>query len=204
LPDVKRASRLEILGTWLHLWTAPRDCYVPPVPWRKVALGAALLVLAGVAVALTIAPAIDEGKDRGAAERRAVEERERAQRIAAQRREQRARRGSATTLVQVEAAIGRDARQRFDADGRPAECERVPAADVTADGMLYDCFVTIRELVGAGDQEGAQGTLAIPYRARLDQGGGRYAFCKVNPRPGEQALRGPDSIVTLPKVCEAV
>ena len=202
--DVPRASRLETLGAWLHLWTPPRDCEIPPVPWRKVAAGAGVLVLLGVLVALAVAPAIDERKDEGAAERQRIEDRERAARRERQRREQRAFTGPLTSLTAVEAKIGDDAERRFGADGRAADCEPVPGADPAAANVLYDCHVTIRELVGAGDQEGATGALTIPYRARLDETRDRYAFCKVNPRPGEQALRAPSADdVQLPKVCSA-
>jgi hypothetical protein len=69
---------------------------------------------------------------------------------------------------------------------------------------LYDCHVTVRELVSGGEQEGAQGALTIPYRARLDTGRRRYAFCKTNPRPGEQAIGRPEEIVVLPEPCRAV
>ena len=193
-----RASRIEILGTWLHLWTPPRDVYVPPVPWRKVAAGAAALAAVAVFVALVIAPAIDESKDESAAERQRIEQAEKNARIAAQRREQRAFTGRLTSLAQVEAAIGRDAERRFGTDGRAAECEPVPH-----NPGLFDCHVTVRELVSGGDQKGAEGALTIPYRARLDGERDRYAFCKTNPRPGEQSIGKPEDIVRLPEVCEA-
>ena len=200
-----RASKLETLGAWLHLWTPPRDCEVPPVPWRKVAAGAAALAALGVFVALVIAPAIDERKDESAAERQRIEERERAARRAAQRREQRAFTGRLTTLRAVEAKIGADAARRFGTNGRPADCEPFPGQEVGAASVLYDCHVVVRDLVSGGDQEGAQGALTIPYRARLDGERDRYAFCKVNPRPGENALRGPEEgDVQLPRVCSAV
>jgi hypothetical protein len=198
-----RASRLEILGAWLHLWTPPRDVEVPPVPWRKVAAGAALVGLAALAFALVAAPVIDDAKDEGAAERQREEERIQAERRERLRVEQLPRRGRSGSLPAVEAAIGADAEKRFGADGRPADCERAPGAKVTEAGVLYDCHVTIREIVAGGDQEGAQGALTVPYRARLDRKEGRYAFCKTNPRPGEQALQGPESIIELPPVCHA-
>ena len=200
--EVPRASKLEILGAWLHLWTPPRDCEVPPIPWRNVAAGAGVLALVGVLVALVIAPAIDERKDESAAERQRIEDRERAARRERQRREQRAFTGPLTSLGAVEARIGADAKRRFGADGRPARCEPVAGADANAASVLYDCHVTVREIAGSGDQEGAAGALTIPYRARLDSERDRYAFCKVNPRPGEQALRAPQADdVRLPKVC---
>ena len=201
--DRTRATRLEILGAWLRLWTPPRDVEIPPVPWRKVALGAAVLALVAVFAALVIAPAIDESKDRSAAEERREEERRRAERRERVRAEQRAHTGRLTTLAGVEAAIGADAKERFDADGRPAECEPAPGADASAPRMAYDCFVTIREIEGAGEQEGARGALAIPYRAVLDEDTGRYAFCKVVQVAGEAAIADPRDVVPLPAACRA-
>lgn len=67
--DTIRATKLETLGAWLGLWTPPRGVAVPPVPWRRVALAAAALVLAAAAAAFTVAPAIDDAKDEGRAER---------------------------------------------------------------------------------------------------------------------------------------
>jgi hypothetical protein len=198
------ASRLEILGAWLHLWTPPRDVHIPPVPWRKVAMGAAALAAAGVFVALVIAPAIDERKDESAAERRRIEDRERAARRARQTAEQRAFTGRLTSMTQVERAIGADAERRFGTDGRAADCELFPGEDPGARSILYDCHVTVREIVGAGGEQGARAALTIPYRARLDTATDRYAFCKVNPRPGEQAILGPESVVPLPEPCRAV
>jgi hypothetical protein len=206
--ETPKASWIEILGAWLHLWTPPRDCYVPPVPWRKVALGAAVLVAAGVVTALVIAPAIDEGKDRSAAEERRALEQRRAARRARIREEQRARFGRLergapreASLRAVEAAIGRDAAQRFDTDGSPAGCEPAPAQEVSGPRVLYDCHVTVREIVAAGEQEGARGRITIPYRALLQFRAARYAFCKVNPRPGELSIGQPEDIVALPKPC---
>jgi hypothetical protein len=40
-----------VLGAWLGVWTPPREADVPPIPWRKVALGAAAVaVAAGLAL----------------------------------------------------------------------------------------------------------------------------------------------------------
>ena len=63
----RRASVLEILGAWLHVWTPPRDVEIPPVPWRKLAIWAGVgAVVLGVALAVMI-PRINEGKDERAA-----------------------------------------------------------------------------------------------------------------------------------------
>ena len=76
-----KASKLETVGAWLGLWTPPRDVTVPPVPWRKVALGAAGLAVVVAAFALLAAPAIDDAKDeRAARDRAALDERAAARR----------------------------------------------------------------------------------------------------------------------------
>ncbi|MEA2139427.1 MAG: hypothetical protein QOG56_2577, partial [Solirubrobacteraceae bacterium] len=54
-----RASRWEIVGAWLRIWTPPRDVEIPPFPRRRALVAA--VVLGGVAAALAlavIAPAI--------------------------------------------------------------------------------------------------------------------------------------------------
>src|SRR4051794_6002424 len=62
----RRASAFEVLGAWLHVWTPPRDVDVPPVPWRRVAVGGAIAaVVIGGALALLV-PRIDAGKQRAA------------------------------------------------------------------------------------------------------------------------------------------
>ena len=208
MTDRQRASRLEILGAWLHVWTVPRDVDVPPVPWRKVMIAAALVVVACVVVALTVAPAIDDAKRRGAAEDRRAEEERRATRHARIRAEQRPRRGVVPAwatrrgaLAAVAQEVGKDARARFGADGRAADCEPVPGAEAAASRVLFDCLAPVREIRGAGEQEGAGGTLAIPYRAAIDFESRRYAFCKANPRAGELAVPDPEDIVELPAAC---
>ncbi|HEX8084931.1 MAG TPA: hypothetical protein VF529_11635 [Solirubrobacteraceae bacterium] len=218
--DPTKASRLEILGAWLHVWTPPRDVRIPPVPWSKVAVGAGVLVAIGVFTALVIAPAIDEAKDEGAAERQAAEDRRAAARRARIRAEQQPRSGPlprTAALRAVERRIAADAHDRFGApEAAPTACELAPGEGreggerdetgelgAAGDGgrLVYDCLVPVREIRGAGKQEGARGSLAIPYRAVLDFDERRYAFCKANPRPGEAALAKPEDVVDLPAAC---
>ena len=202
--DTPQVSRIEVLGAWLGIWTPPRDAEVPPIPWRKVGLVAlAALVVAGGAIAL-IAPRIDDAKEeRAAREQRALEERT-ALRRAIIRAEQTPRTGSATgdrgqVMQVVAAAVGRDARERFSPNARAATCEPVPGVDATAARVAFACHAPIREIVAGGGR--AVGSLAIPFRAVVDFDRGRYAFCKVNPPPGEQIIPDPRSIVELPTAC---
>src|SRR3954462_11703688 len=41
----RRASRLETVGAWLHIWTPRRDVHVPGAPWDRIAIGAAIVLL---------------------------------------------------------------------------------------------------------------------------------------------------------------
>lgn len=206
--DERKLSRPEILGAWLGVWTPPRDAEIPPVPWRKVAVGMALLAVAGVLVAVLVAPAIDESKgERAAEERRELAER-RAARQARQRAEQRPRTGRLAAgrsrpeaLRDVEVAIGRDARARFHPRSAAATCAPAPGFDEGADKVLYNCLSSIRRIIAGGEQ-GAVGDLGTPYNAVLDFAGRAYAFCKVNPIPGEQIVPDPRQVVLLPAECQ--
>jgi hypothetical protein len=206
--DSTKLSRLEVLGAWLGVWTPPRGAVVPPVPWPKVAAGAALLAVVAGLIAVLVVPAIDEAKDeRSATEARALGERREARR-ARQRAEQEPRRGRfeaggsrAAALTAVERDIGADARRRFTPKARPATCELMAGADPEAARVAYDCVSTFASVSGAGAQEGARGALGVPYRAVLDFARGRSVFCKVNPIPGEQVAPDPREIVQLPAPC---
>jgi len=204
----EKASKLEILGAWLGLWTPPRDVEIPPVPWRKV--GYAALALAGViaVIALVVAPAIDDAKDEASARDRA----ERAEQVAARRARlvklQQPRFGRAPAdaprtamLERLQEAIGRDARARFSPNAGTATCEPAPGVDESAARVAYDCLSATSEIRGGGAQAGARGQLGYPYRAIVDFAAGRYAFCRTNPVPSEGALGDPRKVIRLPKAC---
>lgn len=208
-----KLSPFEVVGAWLGVWTPPRDARVPPVPWRALGLGFLAALVAGGGAFALIAPRIQDGKDARAAQA----ERERVARVERRRAtllaEQRAQVGSVAVragadargavLRRVERAIGADARERFHPRARRATCEPAPGADPAAPQVAYDCFSTIRDIVGAGKQTGARGRLAIPFRAVVDFPAGRYAFCKLNPVPGEMGLPDPRERVQLPRACQA-
>jgi hypothetical protein len=204
--DPTKAGRLETLGAWLHVWTPPRDVEIPPVPWGRVVAGAAALaVLAGL-VALFVAPRSTTRRPSGPPASSASLDARAAVRRQRLVEQQRARFGRAegdrpAVMADVEDAIGADARARFDPDARRASCEPSPGVDPAARRVAFDCVSGIRDIVGAADQEGARGLLAIPFRAVVDFERGTYAFCKVNPPPGEQVIPDPRKIVALPPPC---
>ena len=206
-----RLTRFEVLGTWLGLWTPPREAHVPPVPWPRVALTASLLAMAAVLAVVVIAPAIEAAKEERSASEQRAEDRARSERRARQRLEQQPRTGRLAgsggsrlqALAGVEQAIGRDARERFSPRAGQATCEVTAGADATASRVPYDCLSAVREIVGAGAQQGARGQLGIPYRAVLDFERRTYAFCKLNPIPGERVVPDPRDLVELPLACRS-
>lgn len=209
-----KASRWEILGAWLHIWTPPRDVDIPPVPRRAAAILAASLVAAVAFGLLVIKPAVDESKQRAAAqeERRLAASARRARaRLSA---DQRARHGRATEaarlyaarrpqearaalLSDVRAGVLRDARARFaagtfDAPVRSVRCRY--GAGPMAPRVRIDCFaITTRT---------AAVTVGQPFVAIGSLRDGRFAWCHENPRPGEGAT-GRGIAVALPGACTA-
>ena len=203
----QRASRLETLGAWLRVWTPPRDVRVPEPPSRRaLALGALGVLAVAAVVYFAVAPVIDKGKDERAAREARIESARSAANAARLRTEQRPRFGDVAgdrpaALAAIGAAIGADARKRFDPDAQSATCTAAPRQDPAAARLAFNCFAPVREIRGGGEQAGVRGHLGVPYRAVVDFGAGRYAFCKVNPPPGEQALRNPKDVVRVPGAC---
>jgi hypothetical protein len=217
-PD--RLGRLEVLGAWLGLWTPPRDAVVPPVPWRRIAVGTvALVVVAGAAAAIFL-PGV-------AHDRRAARERD--QRAAAERyaatlasadREQRPRQGrgradpgdAATAgsrtaarsalLASAESLISLDAGDRTSRRIRGVDCEPFPrtlghtnpAADLSRAAAAYDCVaVTARFDRGSG---AGKGIIGIPFRLIAHFDRGRFAWCRIVPLADRDRLSHP-----LPRAC---
>jgi hypothetical protein len=202
-----RAGRWETLGAWLGLWTPPRDVEVPPPPSRRtLALAAAGLLALAAVVAFVVAPAVDEEKDRAAAQERAALERRLAARREAQRVQQRPRLGRlpagasrAAALVAVEDRVLADARDRFLPRSPEADCRPFPPTEggrrraATARRAAFDCLAVESRLRG--------GRTGVPYRAVVDFGAGRYAFCRINPIASEQAVPDPRLVVRLEPPC---
>jgi hypothetical protein len=226
----RRASLPEVIGAWLRVWTPPRDVDVPPVPVRKLAIGAAVAVLTIAAATAVIAPAIHSSKDRRAARERAEtaerRNKERLRVIAEQRprsldvRGLRPPAGASAAervaarerlLARTESAITADAQQRArigELHGRPGatDCGAVghgerPELDLGARRGVYDCLVVIREIPAT--ETNPAGHLGYPFRAVLDFRAFRTTWCKTNPVPSEQVIPDPRTVVRLPKACQA-
>lgn len=184
---------------------------MPPPPWRKIALGAVVvLALAGGAVAL-LAPEIEEGKDeRAEAERRkdAAFEAAKRRRLAEEGRVRRGRgerptgelspaeelRARRALVDDVERAITRDARGRVRAgklDGPilTTGCEitppsrRVVERDLDAPGSDYECLaITARD-------PGGRFVVGHTFEATVDYRRFTFSWAKVCYPPGEGAAR---------------
>jgi len=216
----ERASRWEIAGAWLRVWTPPRDVEVPDPPLGKIALIAAgILVAAGIALAIAI-PKIDKSKDDAArkeARREAAFQRaERARLIRDQRMitgRARLPKGVADTPAAeaplthaIALAVVTEARRRFaagDLDSRVSEdaahCRRRPST--TSTRLRLEC-IAVTSAVDSGDKRGRIGSIGYPFLAAGSLKTGAYNFCKTNPRPGENAARfGDEAPPDLPSGC---
>lgn len=200
-PERPKPTRLEILGAWLRVWTPPRGVEVPPVPWRKVALGALGFVLVASAAAAAIIPRVDDAKSRGDA-RRAAEWRElvRADTIR-RRRDQRLHvlrteaRGDALVGA-LRSAITADARKRVAAgklEGPILRTDCEPAAanvSIEPGTRVYKCLAATSRYFKGTSRYGYRGRAGYPFIATVDFSRGTLAWCKMNPQPGEKYVRG--------------
>jgi len=207
-----RASRWEILGAWLRVWTPPRDVDIPPVPRRAVALlGVAVLAVIAAGIVF-VAPAIDRAKQKdAAAEQRRQAASTRAER-ARLRFDQRLRRGRAVQVARLYRAgreadaraallrdartsVARDARARaasgeFDVPVRSVRCR--PRGGGVAPRVRLSCFAITTQTAGAA--------VGQPFLVAGSLRDGRYAWCHINPPPAEGAA-GLGVRVALPAAC---
>ena len=218
--QLPRAGRIESLGHWLGLWTAPRDRYVPPPPTKKLFLGGlATLLVVGAAVAL-VAHFIDQSKER-AAKRRAREQaalvaREKARlRVDQAPRTGRAPRGASRAVLigELEHAITADAAARFHRGLIPDRIESVacepfvrpavphpPQPPPGARTGKYECIGVTGQAGGTARSVGAQ--VGYPFWARVDFRANSWIYCKVNRRPGEMGTGAELAFVPLAPACD--
>jgi hypothetical protein len=201
-PD--RLSRWEVVGAWLRLWTPPREVVVPPVPWRWVAVGGAVLLAAVVAGTVVL---LNAESDRDAAARRAA--RAAAQRHAAflesvdRRQAPQRGRGPADPgtgaarlparrqlLRAAEADIAAAAgRRSVDCAPFPRTLDTTPpVADLARPAATYDCIAVTSRF--------AAGAIGKPFRLVVRFDRGRYAFCRIVPLGDRDRLSHP-----LPDAC---
>jgi hypothetical protein len=221
----RRASILETVGVWLHVWTAPRDVEIPPIPWRKLALwtGVGALLL-GVALAIMI-PRINEGKAERSAQ--AAAEKARAQKANRARviKLQQPRTGGFADLMpaagasvtevsgarqqlvtSVESAITADAQKRA-ATGEiskvqgPTTCTHAAGTPTTGSVGVFDCYTVVRNVPKV--KTNVAGSIGYPFRAVVNYSSFTYAFCRTEQFPGEQLIPDPRTVIQLPAACRA-
>jgi hypothetical protein len=213
------ATRWEILGHRLRIWTLPRGVEPPPPISRRAKLAA--LAGSGVTAAVlgaVVIPAIDDAKDRSAARERdaqaAFVTRERARLVA----DQRARSGRSSAAARLHAAgddaaaraallaaartaIAADARARVAAGTLSGPIREVRCAPEPGDAgarVQLACLAVTGALVGGGGRTEARSGHPFVVSAALRDG--RFAWCKENPPPGEGAA-ATGILVPLPAAC---
>jgi hypothetical protein len=206
-----RLGRFETLGAWLRIWTPPRDAVVPPVPKRKVAVLAAVVVVAVGGAVLALAPGIESGKRERAERERAEQARLEAAKRRRLREEGRPRsarlprparplgsraqlRARLRLVRALEASITRDARARA-RQGRlegpvlETRCsieppsQRVRERDLLVPGATYECLAVTRH-----DPEG-RFDVGDSFRATIRYRDFSYTWRRVCLPPGEGAAR---------------
>ena len=217
-----KLSRWEVLGAWLRLWTPPRDVDVPPVPWRLVGVGAAVLVILGVLIATVAIPEVREHN-------RAADDREQAAddaRLQARLRSlqrllavHRARGAPAATVDERRALVGRleaaildDVRARVRAgeeglEGRIRRVDCRPGRRSGAGGVVpeneptrvragYECTAVTSDIAG---HSGA--VVGYPFKGVVDFRTGGLVWCRTSPPPGEQVVADPSKLPRVPGEC---
>jgi hypothetical protein len=217
--DRKKLTRWEIVGAWLHLWTAPREVEVPPVPWRALGIGAAVIAVLAVLVVTVGIPAVNDD-NRSAAEReRAADDARLQARLRRLNAEQRPHRSAADPAASVEerralvttleGSILDDARARVREGALKSPVRRVDclpglrsgSGGVVPEDVLsrtragYNCTAV------TSDIKGTTGSVGYPFAAVIDFGSGRMVWCKTNPPPGEQVVPDPSKTPLLPREC---
>jgi hypothetical protein len=178
---------------------------VPPVPWRKLAVGGLAAVFALALIAAIAIPRIESSKEE--AEQR--EERTLREQQAARRRrllaDQRPVRGRAPrtdragVVAAVEHAVTSEARRRIATGAFTGPILRTECVPVPASSIAYHCVAVTRDIPGRGGGRG--GILGQPFRAVVDFGRSSFVFCKTNPAAGEAGTPDPRQVVPLPAAC---
>lgn len=202
-----RLTRWETIGAWTGVWTPPKNVQVPPVPVRKLVLWGlvGLVVIAGL-LAL-IVPALQHGKQEGAA--RLAREHALAvhQEAARLRADQRVHRASFTAapVAALQSAITADAKARVRAgtlNGRVRSTTCKPAGVGSRKyprSQVFNCFVASSDNVrGEGKDRLAIG---YPFIATVYYAKHQLAWCKENPQPGEKTRGHGLARVAMSPVC---
>jgi hypothetical protein len=190
--------------------------------WRKtgrgVRIAVAVSLLAAIATAVALTPEIRESEQRraGAQQRERLEQRARqAEELEVEMRPRFGRsdpapdlQARAALMDEVIGAIGGDARQRVrrgELNGpiRRVRCEPFPRTvdavgadrDLSRSRGRFACVAITSEF--AATEEGVGGVIGHQYRALVNFGTGRYAYCKIAGQAGPSR----EQLATTPKAC---
>jgi hypothetical protein len=196
----KQLTRWEILGAWLRLWTPPREVVVPPVPWRKVAVGGVLVLAAAVVAVIVL---LNTESNRDAAERqsaRAAVARHAAflERVDRRQAPHRGRGPAGADRVSTRRDLLGAAQADISATAhrRDVDCEPFPRSldptppveDLARAAAAFDCI--------AVQSRFDTGAIGKPFRLVVHFDNGRYAFCEIVPLGDRDRLSHP-----LPAAC---
>ena len=177
--------------------------------------GAALAVLAAAGIAWALAsPSIDRAKQaasrRSAAEEAAYVRRE----IVRLKRDQRLHHGAAARPGESRAALESDLQNAITADARArvkagsfhgpirrTTCEAVTLGPLQPNAVRggYQCVAVTADIRSGSD---VAGQLGYPFWAIAQYRRGTFAWCKVNPKPGEMATQTHEPVVDPPAGCD--
>lgn len=202
-----RLTRWETFGAWTGVWTPPKNVQVPPVPVRKLVLWGLVVVVVIAGLLALLIPALQHGKQQGAA--RLAREHALAvhQEAARLRADQRVRRATFTTapVAALQAAITADAKARVTAGTlkgpvRTTSCK--PAGVGSRKyrrSQVFNCFVAASDNVRGEGKD----LLAIgyPFIATVYYAKHQLAWCKENPQPGEKTRGHGLARVAMSAVC---
>jgi hypothetical protein len=177
--------------------------------------GVALAVLAAGGIAWALAsPSIDNSK-RATARRAAAQQAEfirtETARLKADQRLHRARAATpgeprARLVVNLESAITADALARvkagtFDGPIHGTTCQPVALGPLVPDAARggYQC-VAVNAEIRKGVEVGGQ--IGYPFWAVVNYRRGTFAWCKINPKPGEMATQSREPVVNPPAACD--
>jgi hypothetical protein len=220
--EQRKLSRWEVLGAWTHLWTPPRDVDVPPVPWRALGIGAAVLAVLGVLVVAFGIPAVNQDNKSAADRERAAHEaqlRARLRLLAGIQIAHRSTAEPATTVEERRALVGklesviladvraRARRHEYGITDRVRRVECRPGRRSGAGGVVpednparlragYDCTAVTSDITGH-----AGAVIGYPFKGVIDFRTGALVWCRTNPPPGEQVAADPSKLPRVPGEC---
>jgi hypothetical protein len=182
---------------------------VPPVPTRKILLGVLAAAVVLVPAGVVAAGAIDSGKETGAR----LERRRAAVRLAAEKRRILADQHPHSATVAAGPALVKELQRAITADARdrarrhllagPIRYTLCEHSEIGSEARLRDVLARYRCTAVIGVNRSVKGypfATGYVFYGTVHFRTGRMTWCKLDPRPGEQATRG-SLVVKLSAAC---